>query len=159
MKLDPSINHMLNKVLKTELTAINQLFLHARMHQNWGLSELGEYTYGASIRAMKQADKLIKRILFLEGLPNLQDLGHLKIGEVPAECITCDHKLFIELQKDLVEAIEHCEGQLDYESRQQLQSLLEAVEEDIDWCETQEDLIEKMGIERYIQSQYSPEED
>ena len=159
MKADPAINPALNAVLKLELTAINQTFLHARMLQNWGLGELGEAVYHHSIDLMKQADRLIKRILLLEGLPNLQDLGRLAIGEQPVECLASDLDLHRRLRGQIAGAIEVCEGAHDYQSREHLQELLEATEETIDWHETQQDLVTAVGVENYLQSHMDDAED
>lgn len=155
MKADPKINQQLNRVLKNELTAINQYFLHARMCKNWGFDELNEHAYKSSITAMKNADKLIERILFLEGLPNLQDLGKLLIGEDPQESLKGDHKMELEQRNELVEAIEFCEKQQDYISRELLEHILEEKEEQIDWLETQHELISQVGLSNYLQSQMS----
>ena len=153
MKGDSQITAHLNKALFHQLTAINQFFLHARMFGHWGLKELNEHDYRQSIREMKQADKLIERILFLEGLPNLQNLGKLLIGEAPKECLECDLRLQQGTMAHLREAIAYCEQAADYVSRDLLVSMLEAEEEHVDWLETQLDLIERLGLEIYLQAQ------
>ncbi len=152
MEGDKKVIQYLNRALKNELTAINQYFLHARMYENWGLKELNEKEYEESIDEMKHADALIKRILFLEGLPNLQDLGKLKIGENTEEIMRCDLELEMEAVPLLREAIECCEQVKDFVTRELFEKILESEEEHIDWLETQLELIEKVGLKNYQQS-------
>jgi len=152
MKGDTKVIAYLNKVLKNELSAINQYFLHSRMYRNWGLKQLADHEHAESIDEMKHADKLIERILFLDGLPNLQDIGKLMIGENTKEVIECDLKLELLAVPDLREAISHCETVKDFISRELFEDILESEEEHIDWLETQLGLIEKIGIENYQQS-------
>ncbi|MEN8763921.1 MAG: bacterioferritin [Thiogranum sp.] len=152
MKGDSKVIKYLNKALKNELVAINQYFLHARMYENWGLNELNKKEYEESIDEMKHADALIKRILFLEGLPNLQDIGKLQVGENTEEIMRCDLAVELEAVPVLREAIEYCEQSKDYVSRELFEDILAGEEEHIDWLETQLELIEKVGLQNYQQS-------
>jgi bacterioferritin len=155
---DPKTIEFLNRVLKNELTAINQYFLHSRMLADWGLSILAHKEYEESIDEMKHADRLIKRTLFLGGLPNLQDLGKLMIGENVREIIACDLSLETRSLPDLKMAIAHCETVKDYVSRELFLHILESEEEHIDWLQTQFRLIEQMGMENFVQLQTKPNE-
>lgn len=153
MKADSKVLEYLNKVLTNELTAINQYFLHARMFRNWGFKKLDEYEYHESLDEMKHADRLVNRILFLEGLPNLQQLGKLLIGENVAEALRCDLALEMQALPLLREAIAHCEAVSDYVSRELLEDILDGEEEHVDWLETQLALIDRTGLQNYLQSQ------
>jgi len=153
MKGDPKVIEFLNRVLRNELTAINQYFLHSRMFKDWGLKALGDYEFQESVDEMKHADGLIERILFLEGLPNMQDVGKLRIGEHTKEMLSCDLDLELEALPDLREAIEYCESCKDFVSRDLFDAILSSEEEHVDWLETQLDLIERVGIENYQQTQ------
>ncbi len=152
MKGDKKVVDYLNKALKNELVAINQYFLHARMYENWGLEQLNKKEYDESIDEMKHADALIKRILFLEGLPNLQDIGKLKVGENTEEMLRCDLDIEKEAVPLLREAIAHCEKVQDYVSRELFEDILASEEEHIDWLETQLELIDRVGLKNYQQS-------
>lgn len=153
MQGDPQIVQSLNLCLKDQLTAINQLFLHARMAKDWGLKQFDGYEYKRSIKAMKMADELVERVLFLEGLPNLQDLGKLLIGENVPEMLKGDLAMLSGIRQNLQNTIKLCEDGRDYVSRDELQEMLEETEEHIDWVETQFHLIDNVGLENYLQAQ------
>ncbi|KIP84370.1 bacterioferritin [Stenotrophomonas sp. Sa5BUN4] len=152
MKGDAKVIQYLNKVLYNELTAINQYFLHAKMLKNWGIKELAEHEYKESIEEMKHADMLSDRILFLEGLPNFQALGKLRIGENPSEILQCDLALESEAVEVLREAVAHADSVGDYVSRQLFTKILDSEEEHIDWLETQLELIGRLGEPKYLLS-------
>ncbi|MCX7865302.1 MAG: bacterioferritin [Novosphingobium sp.] len=156
MKGDAKVIEYLNKALLNELTAINQYWLHYRMLDNWGVTRLAEYERGESLDEMRHADRLADRILFLEGLPNFQAIGKLRIGESVEEILKCDLALEHDALPLLKDAIEHCEKVRDYNSREIFEAILDSEEEHVDWIETQFDLIKRMGIENYIQLQSSP---
>jgi bacterioferritin len=157
MKGDPKVIQYLNEVLTNELTAINQYFLHAKMFRHWGLKKLAEHEHAESIDEMKHADRLIERILFLEGLPNLQQLNKLLVGEKAEECLKCDLDLEHAAFPSLKAAIAHCESVGDYISRELFEAIMESEEEHIDWLETQLELITKVGLQNYLQSQIGEE--
>ena len=150
---DTAIVNHLNRVLKNELVAINQYFLHARMLKNWGLHFIADHEYEESIDEMKHADMLVERILLLEGLPNLQDLGKLYVGESPKEILECDLRLEMEAMPVLRDGIAACEDTRDFVSRELLETILTSEEEHVDWLETQIDLINRVGLENYLQRQ------
>jgi bacterioferritin len=152
MKGDKAIIAKLNGILTNELTAVNQYFLHARMYDNWGYHRLGKLTYDESIEEMKHADALIKRILFLEGLPNVQNLLKMNIGEQPEECLSADLAIEVKGRGDLIPAIEACEVAKDYVSRNLLRQILDDTEEHIDFLETQLSLVQSVGLQNYLQS-------
>ena len=155
MQGDPQVISHLNKALYNELIAINQYFLHSRMFKNWGLKELAEHEYKESIDEMKHADKLAERILFLDGLPNFQALGKLRIGENPRELLECDLALEHDALPALRDAIAHCETVSDYVSRKLFADILESEEEHIDWIETQLSLMDRLGEQNYLQTKIS----
>lgn len=159
MEGNQQVKANLNDVLKLKLTAINQFFLHARMCKNWGLNQLNQYEYGYSIKLMKQADKIIERVLFLEGLPNLQNLGRLLIGENVPEILANDLTMTNEIANTIRQVINLCETEQDFVSRDLLTELLEETEEKIDWIESQQWLIDNSGLENYLQSMMSTMDD
>lgn len=152
MKGDRKVIEFLNAVLGNELAAINQYFLHSRIYKDMGLTELADHEHAESLDEMKHADQLIERILFLEGLPNMQDIGKLRIGENPQEMLECDLQLELEALPELQDAIAWCEENRDYVSRELFDSILASEEEHVDWLETQLSLIESMGIRNYLQA-------
>jgi bacterioferritin len=152
MKGDPTVIEHLNRVLRNELTAINQYFLHAKMYKDWGYHSLGDKEQEESVDEMKHADAVIERILFLEGLPNLQDIGNLRIGEDVREMLQCDLDLELDALPDLQAAIAYCESHKDFVSRDLFDDILRSEEDHVDWLETQLGLIENLGIANYLQS-------
>ncbi len=153
MKGDATVIEHLNRVLKNELTAINQYFLHSRMLTDWGFTKLGDHEHEESIDEMKHADLIIERVLFLEGLPNLQDIGKLRIGEDVPEILQCDLDLELDAIPDLRAAIAYCENHKDYVSRELFDQILTSEEDHVDFLETQLELVAKVGVENYLQSQ------
>ena len=153
MKGDTKVIEFLNRILKNELTAINQYFLHARMLEDWGFESLGQKEYEESIEEMQHADELVQRILFLEGLPNLQDLGKLRIGENVREILECDLAMEHQAIPDLRDAVEYCEQARDFVSRDLFQKILTDEESHVDWLETQLGVMDQVGEQNYLQSQ------
>ena len=158
MQGNKTVIEHLNRVLKNELTAINQYFLHSRMLKDWGFISLAEKEHEESLDEMKHADQIIERVLFLEGLPNLQDLGMLRIGEDVPEMLQCDLDLELDAIPDLRAGIAYCESHKDYVTREIFDQILQSEEEHVDWLETQLGLIEKVGLQNYQQSQITPSE-